>query len=194
MAAAAQTTTFLAPIERPGSLFMKLGYYFMRKRFGKVMTPAAVFSARVPTAFTTFYGKIGKLDRKLAIQPALVLLLREYVAMTNGCEFCMDATKAAAFEKDSDTAAKIGELSTYPTSVLFTEAERAALNYAGELTAEHAVAPETIAALKRHFSDRKICDIVWVVASEHLYNLTNVGLNIGSDGFCEIAAAKRRHK
>jgi alkylhydroperoxidase family enzyme len=192
--AVAQATPFLPPIERPSSLFMKLGYYFMRKKFGKVTTPAAVFSARVPTAFTTFYGKIGKLDRKLVIPPALALLLREHVAVTNGCGFCMDATKASALEKYPDTAAKIGELDAYHTSGLFTEPERAALDYAGELTANHAVAAETIAELKRHFSERKICDIVWVVSSEHLYNLTNIGLNIGSDGFCEIAAAKRRSK
>jgi hypothetical protein len=40
--------------------------------------------------------------------------------------------------------------------------------------------------LEWHFSEREICDIVWLVASEHLYNKTNVGLNIGSDGFCEV--------
>jgi alkylhydroperoxidase family enzyme len=194
MAVAHQTTPFLTPVEQPSSLFMKLGYYFMRKKFGKVMTPATVFSARVPTAFTTFYGKVGKLDRKLTIQPALILLLREHVATTNGCEFCMDATKATMLEKHPDAAAKIAELRNVWTSALFTEAERAALTYASELTEQHNVAPETVEELKRHFSDRKVCDIVWVVASEHLYNLTNIGLNIGSDGFCEIAAAKRRNK
>jgi hypothetical protein len=27
---------------------------------------------------------------------------------------------------------------------------------------------------------------VWVVATEHVYNLTNIGLNIHSDMLCEI--------
>jgi hypothetical protein len=27
---------------------------------------------------------------------------------------------------------------------------------------------------------------VWLVASEHLYNLNNIALNIGSDGFCAM--------
>jgi hypothetical protein len=44
------------------------------------------------------------------------------------------------------------------------------------------VSPDTFARLARHFSEREICDIVWLVASEHLANMTNRGLNIESDG------------
>jgi hypothetical protein len=36
--------------------------------------------------------------------------------------------------------------------------------------------------------------IVWVVASEHLYDITNVGLHIGLDGFYEVSAEKRKAK
>ncbi len=43
---------------------MKMGYYFMTKQFGKPSTTMTVFSARMPTAFTMFYGKIAKLDKK----------------------------------------------------------------------------------------------------------------------------------
>jgi hypothetical protein len=35
-------------------------------------------------------------------------------------------------------------------------------------------------------SEREICEIVWLVSSEHLYNINNIGLGIGSDGLCEI--------
>jgi len=42
------------------------------------------------------------------------------------------------------------------------------------------------AQLVRHYSERQICEIVWLVASEHLYNVSNIGLNIGSDGLCEV--------
>jgi len=48
------------------------------------------------------------------------------------------------------------------------------------------VKPETFARLASFYSEREICDIVWLVASEHLYNINNVGLNIGSDGMCEL--------
>ena len=55
-----------------------------------------------------------------------------------------------------------------------------------ELTTRKEVDADTFARLARYYSEREICDIVWLVASEHLYNLTNHGLNIGSDGFCEL--------
>lgn len=32
-----------------------------------------------------------------------------------------------------------------------------------------------------------ICEIVWLIASEHFYNITNLGLNIHSDMLCDIA-------
>lgn len=70
---------------------------------------------------------------------------------------------------------------------MFSDGERAALDYAGELTKSKHVSPQIFAALSRHFSEREICEIVWLVASEHLYNMSNHGLNIGSDGLCEIS-------
>jgi hypothetical protein len=37
------------------------------------------------------------------------------------------------------------------------------------------------------YSERQICEIVWVVSSEHVYNMTNIGLNIHSDMLCDIS-------
>ena len=83
--------------------------------------------------------------------------------------------------------AKFDALAEYRDNALFTERERAALDYATELTREKKVGPETFARLSRYYSDREICEIVWLVASEHLYNMTNIGLNIHSDMLCDIS-------
>lgn len=189
MATTTNQATLLPPVENPKGLFLKLGYHFTRKKFGKVMTPLSVFSARMPTAFTLFYGKIGKLDKKLRLEPGTVLLLRERVSSLNGCGFCMDATRMAALDASPDNEAKFDALPDYRTSDRFTEAQRAALDYVTELTADRSVSPGTFAALSRHYDEREICDIVWVVASEHLFNLSNIALNIGSDGFCDARRA-----
>ena len=69
---------------------------------------------------------------------------------------------------------------------IYSDEERAALNYVTELTREKAVSPGTFDELTKHYSERQICEIVWLVASEHLYNMTNIGLNIHSDMLCEI--------
>ena len=86
-------------------------------------------------------------------------------------------------------AAKLDALGDYQTSPLFSDAERAALAYATELTEDRHVSPDTFAELARHYSEREICDIVFLVASEHLYNVNNIGLNIGSAEMCEATVA-----
>ena len=49
----------------------------------------------------------------------------------------------------------------------------------------------TVERLKPYYSEREICEIVWLVATEHLYNVSNIGLNIGSDGLCDVRPPSR---
>jgi alkylhydroperoxidase family enzyme len=181
--------TFLPAIEQPRGLFMKLAYYFTRRQFGKVLTPLKVYSARLPLAFGLFYMKIGRLDKKLLLPPETVLLIREQVARINVCLFCMDMGRLFTI-KASMNEAKFDALENYRTSNLFTDAERAALDYVTELTKDKQVNPHTFACLSAHYSEREICEIVWLIASEHLYNLTNIGLNIHSDMLCAVSRKK----
>ena len=181
--------TYLPPVEKPRNLLLKVMYFFMRRKFGKVMTPIAVFSARMPVAFMSFYGKVSKLDKKLHLPSQTAAIVRERVASINTCLFCMDAARWYAMKESDENGARFDALEEYGTSPLFTDAERAALDYATELTRDKRVDPDTFARLAPYYSEREICEIVWIVASEHLYNVSNIGLNIGSDGLCEVAAA-----
>ena len=183
----ADVDTFLSPIEKPKGLMMKLAYYFTRRQFGKVLTPVKVHSARLPVAFGLFYQKIGKLDKKLALPQETALLIRQQVARLNVCLFCIDIGRLFTI-KASMNQAKFDALGQYSTSPLFSDAERGALDYVTELTREKKVDPEVFARMARYYSEREICEIVWLVASEHIYNMTNIGLNIHSDMLCEIGA------
>jgi alkylhydroperoxidase family enzyme len=183
--------TFLPPIEKPKGLLMKLVYTFTRRQFGKVLTPLSVYSARLPAAFGMFYGKVGKLDKKLELPRETVFLIRTQVARINICLFCIDIGRWAAIQ-ESMNEAKFDALEHYDTSPLFTDAERAALDYATELTRDKKVNPDTFARMSRYYSERAICEIVWLVASEHLYNMTNIGLNIHSDMLCDISKGKKK--
>ncbi len=104
--------------------------------------------------------------------------------------FCMDIGRSFTI-KASMNEAKFDALEQYRTSPLFTEAERAALDDGTELTKDKKVSPDTFARLSRFYSEREICEIVWLVASEHVYNLTNLGLNIHSDMLCDISRKKK---
>jgi alkylhydroperoxidase family enzyme len=181
---------FISPIENPKGLMMKLAYYFTRKQFGKVLTPVKVFSSRMPVAFGLFYGKVGKLDKKLTLPAETAMLVRERVARINVCTFCIDIGRAFAIQASMNQA-KFDDLENYRTSPLFSEAERALLDYVTELTKEKKVSPETFARLAGHYSERQICEIAWLVSTEHLYNISNLSLNIHSDMLCDIMKKNR---
>src|SRR5215472_16925908 len=104
--------TFLAPIEKPIGLAMKLAYFFTRRQFGKVITPLKVYGARLPVAFGSFYGKIAKLDKKLLLPRETFFLIREQVARINVCLFCMDIGRAFTI-KESMNQAKFDALPHY---------------------------------------------------------------------------------
>jgi hypothetical protein len=180
---------FLPPVEKPKSLLLKLAYAMTRRQFGKVLTPVKVVYSRVPVAFGMFIGKIAKLDKKLELPLETQFLVREQVARINVCEFCMDIGRAFVIQSKLNEA-KFDALEQYRTSPLFSDAERALLDYVSELARDRNVKPQTFAHLAKFYSERQICEIVWLAATEHLYNITNIGLNIHSDMLCDISRKK----
>jgi len=98
----------------------------------------------------------------------------------------MDAERWFVLTKTPHLLPRLEAISDYRTSPVFSDKERAALDFATELTELRHVSPETFEVLSRHYSEREICEIVWLVASENLSNISNLGLGIGSDGLCEI--------
>jgi alkylhydroperoxidase family enzyme len=181
--------TFLAPIEKPQGIMMKLLYGMTCRQFGRVLTPVKVIVPRMPLAFGMFSGKIAKLDKKLSLPPETQMLVRERVARINVCTFCIDIGRWFAIKAKMNSA-KFDALEDYATNPLFTDADRAALDYVTELTRDKNVNPATFERLRQHYSERQICEIVWLVASEHFYNMTNIGLNIHSDMLCDLSRKK----
>lgn len=183
----AEASSFLAPIEKPKGLILRTMYWYSRRQYGKVPRPFSVFVARMPTAFGSFFGKVSKLDKKLALPDETATLIRARVASLNMCMWCVDGQRWFVTQKTPQHLPKLDALEDYRTSPLFDDRQRAALDFATQLAEYKRVSHETFAALSRHYAEREICDIVWLVSSEHLYNLTNLGLNIGSDGLCQIS-------
>ncbi len=181
---------FLPPVEKPKSVLMKMVYYFTRKQFGKVMTPLSVGSVRLPIGFGMFYGKVSKLDKKLMMPEETAMLIRQQVARINVCLFCMDISRYYMIQKSMNMA-KFDALDEYKTSPLFSDGERAVLDYVTELTRNKKADPELFTRMAKYYSEREICEIMWLLASEHLYNMTNIGLNIHSDMLCDITKKRK---
>jgi alkylhydroperoxidase family enzyme len=180
----------LLPIEDPKDPNLKQIYAMQEQYLGKVLTPSKVHSARLPPSFAQFYGKVSELDKELKLSPETVALIRTRVAQINVCEFCMDANRAGIILASMNQA-KFDALDEYKTSSIFTDGERAMLDYATELTKNKKVSQDTFDRMAKYYSEREICEIVYIVASEHLYNITNIGLNIHSDMICDIAKKRK---
>ncbi|MCF0038682.1 carboxymuconolactone decarboxylase family protein [Dyadobacter fanqingshengii] len=180
---------FLSPIEKPRSFLWKLLYSFTRRRFGKVITPIKVMAVRLPLAFGSFSGKIGQLDKKLQLPPETVMLIRERVAQINVCLFCIDIGRAHTIMSAMNQA-KFDALPEYETSTLFDRKEKVLLDFVTILARDRKMEHELFEKLAQYYDERSICEIVWIVATEFYYNISNIGLNIHSDMICDIAQKK----
>ena len=178
--------SYLPPIEKPRNPVLRAMFAVARKMFGVVPGPFSVFCARMPLAFLSFFGKVNRLDSKLTLPKDLQALVRERTASLNMCTWCMDAQRWFAQKKAPAWLPKMDALDHYATSELFSAAERAALDYATALTRDKRVPRELFEALSVHFTERQICELAWLVSSEHLYNINNIGLGIESDRMCEL--------
>ena len=78
---------------------------------------------------------------------------------------------------------KILALADYATSPLYTEAERAALEYADSITlSDREVSDEPFARLRRHYPDDALVEVTGIIAWENASSKFNRALRIPSQG------------
>ena len=180
----------ITPIEKPRGLLLRFFLFFVRRQFGKALTPYTVVFARMPGALWAQLGIYWGLERGVSIDKTLQFLVQTHVAHLNGCGFCVDIGRAVAVYRGL-TLEKVDALDAWRTHSAFTPAERAALAYVEEATRSKRVSDEVFAELRRHFDDRAIVQITWLCAVENYFNLINLPLGIESDGLCAIAERRR---
>lgn len=122
--------------------------------------------------FVPFYGAVvgpGAVERRIK---ELVYMTCSYA---NECAFC-SAAHAASGRKAGITDEEMQAIRTEQDGG-FSEAERAAIRFARELT-RSASAGESRAALQQHFNDEQVVEITLVAALANLTNRFNNGLRI----------------
>lgn len=126
-------------------------------------------------AFIPLYGAIvgpGAVDRRIK---SLVYLVCSYA---NECAFCIEANTPGA-RKAGLTEDEIQAIQTEQDQV-FSEPERAVIQYARELT-QTAAADDTRAGLLEHFNSEQVVEITLVAAMANFTNRFNNGLGIMPD-------------
>jgi len=126
------------------------------------------------------------MSKTLTVGADTVTLVRARVDDVNTCLQCQDASRWYVTKKQPHLLPKLDALPDYENSPLFSQRERAALDFATELAERRSVTPDTFSSLSAHYSEREICEIVWLVSTNFLMNINNLGLGIGSDSLCDL--------
>jgi alkylhydroperoxidase family enzyme len=177
----------LQPIESPQGLKLRLVYWMVRRKFGKVITPMKVVTARVPKSMRVAYEISKMMESGFSLEKELQFLLHAHIAQVNQCHFCIDIAQAMVLS-EGGSLEKFKKLPRYREDPAFTPAERAALAYVEEVSQTKTASDTTFEELRRHYSDQQIAEITLLNAFENYYNLVNRPLGIESDGLCALVA------
>ena len=173
----------LSRIENPGNLKVKLANLYVKKQYGKVITPMKILYARKPELMDVLPKLTGK-DKKLKLDKELKHLLRYFVAVLNGCGFCKDIGKAIAF-KEGEGNRKFEAVLNYSASNLFSEKEKIAFEWAENLVQKKNVPDEVFEKARKLLTEQEMIEVTYLVASETYINMMNHTFGIGSDHLCQ---------
>ena len=85
--------------------------------------------------------------------------------------------------------AKIANIARFRESPHFSDRERAALEYAEQVTrASHDVSDALFDRVRRHFNEPEIVELTATIAMENFRSKFNAPLKIEAQGFCPISA------
>jgi AhpD family alkylhydroperoxidase len=143
--------------------------------------------ARAPKVFMGVAFLYGIIDRRSSpIDPVLRSLVTVRVSQLNGCRFCIDINSATLL-KSGVSPDKVKTLSSWQTSSLFTDRERACLEYAEAVTLDsNAINEELLEQLKRHFDDDTVVELTALIAFQNLSSKFNSALGVPAQGFCHL--------
>jgi uncharacterized peroxidase-related enzyme len=112
----------------------------------------------------------------------LKIMVGHIASRSAGCRYCIAHTGHIA-ERRGVSAEKLDALWSYESSPLFTPAERAALHFAqGAAAVPNAVTDADFDAMKRHFTDDQIVELLGVVALYGFLNRWNDSLATELEG------------
>jgi AhpD family alkylhydroperoxidase len=182
--------TRVAPVTSSAGPMIRLGYWYSRRRFGRVPEPFAVAAHSKPV-FTTLARLEMAVERKWkAVDPHLVDLAVLRAALTVECPWCVDFGSMLSAGKGLP-AEKVEQLPRWRTSDVYSDVERLALEYAEAMSSTPVgVTDELVDALRRHLSEQQLVELTAHIALENSRARTNAALGIEpqnySAGVCAV--------
>jgi AhpD family alkylhydroperoxidase len=105
-------------------------------------------------------------------------LVKTRVSQLNGCAYCLDM-HTRQLRKDGEAWQRIACLPAWRETDLYSQRERAALQWAETMTRMveyHGSRDADFDALKDQFSDQEIVELCWTIAQINAWNRMAVGM------------------
>lgn len=151
-----------------------------RRRGGELLNLDRMLLNSPPLA-RGWNGYLGTVRTELALEAKLRELSMCVVAMVNGAEYEY-GQHAPLYVKAGGSQPQVAALrdpdAAMHDAALFDERQRAAIALVVEMTRNVRVAPATMAAVRRHLSDRETVELVGVTATYNMVSRFLVALGV----------------
>ena len=111
------------------------------------------------------------------LDPKLVHLLKMRASQINGCAYCLDMHSIDA-RATGESEQRLYTLEAWSETPFFSDRERAALAWTESLTliAQTHAPDDVYAELQKHFTEKEIVDLTFVVGAINLWNRLAISL------------------
>ena len=112
---------------------------------------------------------------KSPIEKKLLHLIEYRVSQINGCAYCLDM-HSKDLRHEGETEQRIYMISAWRETPLYTDRERAALEWAESITllGEGHVPDDVFAKVRKEFTDEELIDLTLAVATINSWNRLNI--------------------
>jgi AhpD family alkylhydroperoxidase len=166
--------------------FVRLFFWKQKRTYGAVLDPALLWG-RSPLVFAgvaLLYGAVNR--RRSPISPELRSLVTVRVSQINHCPFCIDINSATLLKRGASPD-KVHALDHWRDSPLFSDKERAALDYAEAVTiTDGQITDDLMGRLRQHFDQDALVDLTGLIAFQNLSSKFNFALGVPAQGFCKL--------
>jgi uncharacterized peroxidase-related enzyme len=126
---------------------------------------------------------VGAYLAKSPLEKNLQHLIAHRVSQINGCAYCLDM-HSKDLRHEGETEQRIYMLSAWRETPLYTDRERAALEYAESLTSLDGHVPdEVFERVRSEFSEQEIIDLTLAVAMINSWNRINIAFRTTAGGY-----------
>ena len=120
------------------------------------------------------YAAMSALERYMkqsSIPPKYKEIVKIRASIINGCAYCIDMHTHDA-RKLGESERRIYAIAAWHESPLFTDEERALLEFTDEVTkiSEHGVSDEVYIKISAHFSELQIAEIIMQIITTNAWN------------------------